>query len=236
MVVSQGGAAVEIDGKNHLIHAGTLIYLFPNHLVKQLSYTEDFLFGYLWFEFDFLSDFPLLLKADISEYVGKNPCLQLDEKDFQLVEKYYDLMVDRYQESDEYGAITKGLLFSFLLEVGRFYSGANVPVSLTRQNELTDHFFFLLHQYYREERSVLFYAGKLCISDKYLMRVLKNSTGQTFHFWVTDFIMREAKLLLRSTTISITEISERLNYPNLSFFSRTFRQYVGMTPKEFRGQ
>ena len=40
------------------------------------------------------------------------------------------------------------------------------------------------------------------------MRVLKKSTGQTFHFWVIEFIMREAKLLLRSTTISITEISE----------------------------
>ena len=56
------------------------------------------------------------------------------------------------------------------------------------------------------------------------MRVLKKSTGQTFQFWVIEFIMREAKLLLRSTTISITEISEKLNYPNPSFFSRVFHQ------------
>lgn len=39
-----------------------------------------------------------------------------------------------------------------------------------------------------------------------------------------------------TTTISITEISEKLNYPNPSFFSRVFHQYVGMTPKEFRNQ
>lgn len=88
-------------------------------------------------------------------------------------------------------------------------------VSNTRQDELTDHFFFLLHQHHKKERSVSFYADKLYISDKYLMRVLKKSTGQTFHFWVIEFIMREAKLLLRSTTISITEISEKLNYPTL---------------------
>ncbi|GKH78017.1 AraC family transcriptional regulator [Phocaeicola dorei] len=235
-IVLQGGAMIEIDGKNHLIYTGTLIYLYPNHLVRQISHTEDLLLEYLWFEFEFLSDFPLLLKADISEYVGKNPCLQLKDKERQLVKKYYDLIAERYQESNEYIAITKGLLFSFILEISRLYSGKNVSVSNTRQDELTDHFFFLLHQHYKKERSVSFYADKLYISDKYLMRVLKKSTGQTFHFWVIEFIMREAKLLLRSTTISITEISEKLNYPNPSIFSRVFHQYVGMTPKEFRNQ
>ena len=79
-IVLQGGAMIEIDGKNHLIYTGTLIYLYPNHLVRQISHTEDLLLEYLWFEFEFLSDFPLLLKADISEYVGKNPCLQLKDK------------------------------------------------------------------------------------------------------------------------------------------------------------
>lgn len=236
VIVLQGGAMVEIDGKTHLIHAGTFLYLYPNHLVRQISRTEDLLFEYLWFDFDFLSDFPLLLKADISEYVGKNPCLQLDEKDSRLVKKYYDLIAERYQESNEYIAITKGLLFSFILEISRLYSGENISVSHTRQDELTDRFFFLLHRHYKEERSVSFYADKLYISDKYLMRVLKKSTGQTFHFWVIDFVMREAKLLLRSTTLSITEISERLNYPNSSFFSRVFRLYAGMSPKEFRHQ
>lgn len=235
-VVLQGSALIEIDGKNHPLPVGTLVYLHPNHLVKRISHTDDFLLEYLEFEFDFLSDFPLLLKTDISEYVGNHPCLPLPEKDFRLVKRYYDLIAERYQEREEYPAITKGLLFSLLLEVGRLYSGRNVSASPTRQDELTDRFFYLLHQYYKEERSVLFYADKLYISDKYLMRVLKKTTGQTFHFWVTDFIMREAKLLLRATTRSITEIAEELNFPNPSFFSRVFRQWAGMSPKEFRHQ
>ncbi len=96
------------------------------------------------------------------------------------MKKYYDLIAERYQESNKYIAITKGLLFSFILEISRLYSGKNVSVSNTRQDELTDHFFFLLHQHYKKERSVSFYADKLYISDKYLMRVLKKSTGQTF--------------------------------------------------------
>lgn len=234
VLVLRGEAMVVIDEKPHLIQAGTLVYLYPNHLVRQVSHTEDLLIEYLWFEFEFLSDFPLLLKADISEYVGKNPCLQLTETDFRLVRKYYDLMAERYQMGNEYITIVKGLLFSFVLEVSKLYSGRNVPVSHTRQDELADRFFFLLHRYYRKERSASFYADKLYISEKYLMRVLKKVTGQTFHYWVMEFIMREAKLLLLSTAFSITEISEKLHYPNPSFFSRVFRKQVGMTPKEFR--
>ena len=36
-IVLQGGAMIEIDGKNHLIYTGTLIYLYPNHLVRQIQ-------------------------------------------------------------------------------------------------------------------------------------------------------------------------------------------------------
>lgn len=68
------------------------------------------------------------------------------------------------------------------------------------------------------------------------MRVLKEATGHSFHFWIMDSIIREAKLLLRSTAMSIKEISVLLNYPNLSFFSRVFRKHVGMTPSDFRYQ
>ena len=126
-IVLQGGAMIEIDGKNHLIYTGTLIYLYPNHLVRQISHTEDLLLEYLWFEFEFLSDFPLLLKADISEYVGKNPCLQLKDKERQLVKKYYDLIAERYQESNEYIAITKDCCFPLFLK-----SAGYIPVKMCR--------------------------------------------------------------------------------------------------------
>lgn len=233
-IALQGSALIEADGKNFLLHAGTFVYLNPNHLVRQFSHTNDFLFEYLSFEFDFLSDFPLLLKTDVSDYADNNPCLYLEETDFRLIKKYYDLIEDRYRAGNEYAIIIKGLLFSLIHEVGKLYSGNSTPPSSLRQNELTDRFFSLLHNYYQEKRTVAFYADRLCISDKYLMRTLKKVTGQTFHFWVTDFILRDAKLLLRSTGMSITEISDKLNFPNSSFFARFFRKHTGISPGEFR--
>ena len=64
---------VRIDGKSMLLPERTFLFLPPGHLLLRLSCTQDFLFQYLSFSFDFLSDFPLLLKADISNQVTNAP-------------------------------------------------------------------------------------------------------------------------------------------------------------------
>lgn len=229
-----GSAWVEIDGKNYPFQRGTFLCLTPGHLLCLHSSSCDLEFEYLFFEYDFLSDFPLLLKADISDKMGRIPALQLDTPSFHLLTRYYDFIVNRWNSETNQPEITKGLLFSLVLEISRIYSGQDIPVSVSRKNELAEGFFRLLHKHCKQERTTTFYAGQLCITDKYLSRVIKEVTGQTCYFWISDFIIKEAKLLLKSTQLSVTEIAERLKFPNSSFFARFFRQHTGMSPLQFR--
>lgn len=236
ITIIKGNALVEIDGKSYLLHEQSFLFLLPGHLLLQLSHTEDFLFQYLSFDFDFLADFPLLLKTDISNQAAHMPYLQMDERYFHLVKRYYDFMYDRYSDAECPKDVMKGMLFSFVIEVSRMYSGRNVSVKVSRQDELVDRFFNLLHKFCTQERTAGFYADKLYISDKHLMRSIKKQTGQTFHFWMTDFILREAKLMLKSTDETVTEIADKLNFPNSSFFAHYFRKYTGLSPVEFRNK
>lgn len=234
IIVLQGEAFVEIDGKHYTLRKGILVCLTPGHLLLKLSHSHDFLCEHLLFEYDFLSDFPLLLKADVSDKMGALPCLLLELENFSLLTRYYELISDRYHDKHCQTEVIKGLLFSFILEVSHIYSGQKVDVSLSRKHELTDGFFRLLHQYYKEERAASFYAGQLCITDKHLLRTVKEVTDNTFYFWVSDFIIKEAKLLLKSTEKSVTEIAEKLKFPNSSFFARFFKKHTGMSPLQFR--
>ncbi|MCD8318833.1 MAG: AraC family transcriptional regulator [Paraprevotella sp.] len=235
-IVLEGKAVVEINQKSHHLRKGTFLFLLPGYLLCQFPPSADFVAQYLAFEFDFLSDFPLLLKAGISHHVLNDPCLQTDEKDFSLMKQYYDLIYNRYTDSRCPAGTLKGLLFSLMLEVNRMYSGQDVRIVVSRQNGLVDNFFYLLHLHYKRERTAAFYADKLCVSDKHLMRSIKKQTGHTLHFWMTDFIMREAKLMLKSTDLSITEVADSLHFPNSSFFARAFRKYTGMSPLAFRNE
>lgn len=230
----QGDAWIEIDGNTYRLQRNTLVCLTPNHLLSRSSCSGSFRFEYLFFEHDFLSDFPLLLKAKISDKMGTMPFLSLAPPTCMLLERYYDLMLNRYRDTNCQIEIIKGLLFSFILEISRIYSGHEVEARSSRKNELADGFFRLLHAHYKAERTMAFYAGELCISDKYLSRVIKEVTGNTFHFWVSDFIIKEAKLLLRSTEISVTEIAEELRFPNSSFFARFFKKHIGISPMQFK--
>ncbi len=234
IIVLQGEAFIKIDGRDYTLRKGILVCLTPGHLLLELSHSHDFLCEHLLFEYDFLSDFPLLLKANVSDRMGTFPCLLLEPENFSLLTRYYELIADRYHHKCCQTEVIKGLLFSFILEVSRLYSGQEVDVSLSRKHELADGFFRLLHQYYKEERTATFYAGKLCITDKHLLRTIKEMTGNTFYFWVTDFIIKEAKLLLKSTEKSVTEITEELQLPNSSFFARFFRKHTGKSPLQFR--
>lgn len=234
VLVLQGRACIEIDGTTYILQKGTLINLTPGHLLLKLSLSHDFLCEYLLFEYDFLSDFPLLLKADISDKMGALPCLWLGTENFSLLVRYHKLITDRYQDAHCQIEVIKGLLFAFILEVSHIYSGQEVEVALSRKHELTDGFFRLLHHYYKVERTASFYAGRLCITDKHLLRTVKEVTGHTFYFWVSDFIIKEAKLLLKSTEKSVTEIAEELKLPNSSFFARFFKKHTGMSPMQFR--
>lgn len=79
-----------------------------------------------------------------------------------------------------------------------------------------------------------FYAGSLEVSTKHLSRTVKSQTGVSPVEWIDRFIVLEAKVLLKSSSLNIQQISDELNFPSQSFFGKYFKKKTGMTPKEFR--
>lgn len=109
-----------------------------------------------------------------------------------------------------------------------------IEVKKSRQEELFAAFIQTLALHHKQERSVAFYAGKLCVTPKYLSLLVKNVSNRTAGEWIDNYVVLEAKALLSSSTLSIQEISDRLNFANQSFFSKYFKQHVGISPTEYR--
>jgi len=104
----------------------------------------------------------------------------------------------------------------------------------SRQEEIVNKFFKLLVKNYNTERSVAFYADKLCITPKYLSTTIKQATGRSVLSWIHEIFIINSKALLKSTNKTVSEISEELNMSNDSFFCRTFKKHTGMSPLEYR--
>lgn len=99
---------------------------------------------------------------------------------------------------------------------------------------LSKEFLKQVKEHFRRERQLKFYADKLCITPRYLSRVVKESTGSSAAEWIERCVVLEARALLKSTNMTIQQISDELNFPSQTFFGKYFKRRVGMSPKEYR--
>lgn len=81
---------------------------------------------------------------------------------------------------------------------------------------------------------VKYYANLLCITPNYLNKIITQHLGMSTKQYILNRTMNEAKRFLVYTSLSITEISERLHFNTISYFVRLFRKNVGCTPSQFR--
>lgn len=92
----------------------------------------------------------------------------------------------------------------------------------------------LIDKFYREQKSVSFYAEQLHLSANYLntlcKRHLKVSATQLIH----QRLGTEAKRLLQNPNLMIKEITFQLGFADQSHFSNFFKAQTGMTPTMFR--
>lgn len=83
-------------------------------------------------------------------------------------------------------------------------------------------------------RSVL--AGQVYLSEDYITRLFIRETGRTLPVYIARRRMEKAAKLLRESTDPISKIAMEVGYSNFSYFSKTFRDYVGSTPNEYRAK
>ncbi|SEW39466.1 Helix-turn-helix domain-containing protein [Chitinophaga sp. YR573] len=78
------------------------------------------------------------------------------------------------------------------------------------------------------------YADRLAVHVNHLNKVLKETTGQTTTDIISKRVIQEAKILLKQTDWSISEISFILGYDDLAHFSNFFKKHTSLTPIGFR--
>lgn len=106
--------------------------------------------------------------------------------------------------------------------------------STTHDKDIFNRFLQLLSEQKQKRQRVSYYAHELNITSKYLSTVSKKVSGKTPMRWITDSVMQDIYVLLRESDLSVKEISNRLGFPNSSFFGQYFREEAGVTPVEYR--
>ena len=100
--------------------------------------------------------------------------------------------------------------------------------------DLYNQFIELVQKDFRQHRSIKHYAEVLNISPKYFSMLIKKVSGKSAGEWIDEYIMLEARALLKCRRYTIQQISDKLSFPNQSFFAKYFKKHTGRTPTEYR--
>ncbi|GGA13641.1 DNA-binding response regulator [Paenibacillus marchantiophytorum] len=102
----------------------------------------------------------------------------------------------------------------------------------SKHKEIVDFMTQYAHTHYAEEINLEDMSKQLYLSRNYLNQIFKKATGETFTNYVIQVRMKKAQALLAEGKYLIYEISEKVGYKNVPYFSSIFKKYAGVSPSE----
>lgn len=235
----KGRAWLNIDLEKYEITEHTQVIVPPGRILQITERSEDFMVSYFYFSKILLEEATFRLEPSFFHFLKENPCFTLPVERTRWISGLMNATEALYKEKEHLfrNLIAKNHLQSFLLDVydktHRLFTRPQLEGG-KRKEELFKRFISLIHRHCITQREVCFYANELCITSRYLSGIVQEVTGTTAKNIIDRHVILEIKVLLQSTGLSIQEISNRLQFPDQSFFGRYFKKHTGISPTHYR--
>lgn len=235
-IITNGRARVLINLIEYIFRPNYISLIAPGSIIQIIETSQDFDAHMMAIEQNFL---PVSGKEEFFAHFlqrKKNLLLPLTSTEQVQIENFITVMWDVLQEPIFRKEVIQHLLAGLLYNIEYIAKnkGQSESSPLTHQNDIFQRFISLVNTYSKTERNVSFYADKLCLTPRYLNTVIRQASQQTVMDWINQSIILEAKVLLKHSNRLVYQISDELNFPNPSFFSKFFKRMTGITPQEYQ--
>lgn len=246
--LKKGHFSVDVNLHTFEVREHSLMINVPGNIVKVSQYDEDHIdqldLVFVLISKEFMSgiqfDFGKVFQDGLN--LLHNPCIILDDFQMAVANDYMNLARKLIGAPFAYKRETIGSLLTSLTYLAADVWSKQVDEArklaldphATRPNQVFEHFLTLVSEHHNTERGVAFYADKLCLTPKYLSKLVKTASGRSAPDWIDSFVILEAKNLLKYSDLPIKEVVYRLHFPNPSVFHKFFKAHTGLTPMQYR--
>ncbi len=243
-VIVAGAATIEVNLATYRLEANSVAVMGPDCLIQVTDVDCANFDSYIFIaSTDFLRDINLDVNMLSSTRFSTAPVAvqKLSEDETSLMLRYFDLIhSNTVHNSDEkcVRSISRCLVSASVYQLMQFAlrnaAAVQVEEPRSRRYNYVKDFMAMVHRHHRTERSVSYYASRLYISPKYLSLIVKEATGRSAAQWIDEFVILEAKNLLRFSGKNVQQIAYELNFSNQSSFGKYFKHITGMSPTEYQ--
>lgn len=235
-----GSMKSQIHFLEYEIKKGDIAILQPRLMIDTKLLSEDAEIVTIGLSLDFITEYPILREFVMNNQIRWQPIIRLQPEEMKLQNELLALIQNFYHKktSSNKTQMLRHLVIVLINMISEVYSNSPNRKNLVknRTHEIIDDFYLLISKYANQERSVAFYAKKLHLTPQYLSTFLKRETGKTVLQWIDYITVLHAKTLLKSSNLSIKEISNELHFEETSIFCRYFKRVVGVSPKTYRDE
>ncbi|MCC8096760.1 MAG: helix-turn-helix domain-containing protein [Tannerellaceae bacterium] len=242
MFIKKGEAKLSINLFDFDIKCNDIITILPGSIIQLKQYSEDVKLNLILVAPDFIKN--IILPQHVFspfKFIQLNPVLNFEENDatlmFDFCSVFFQILKRLERTEKDSSTVLKNTFMSLFYTLIAAYeqkSGKSKTPALKRSDEIVGELRMLIFKYYRNERSLSFYAEKLSITPKYLSEVVRHATGKKVMDLIAGAVLLDAKAQLKSTTRTIQQISDSLNFPNSSLFGKYFKKHIVVSPKVYR--
>lgn len=239
---TKGRLQCEVNGVAHKVKAGDVLVCLPNMQLENLMVSPNYDSKIVGLSYEAAQRNMQVNRdlIDILSYVSTNPVIHLDRERQDLFLKYYAVIAHKIKNSHGYfhkeimHSLLQCTMYELFAIISPYVEYSNEGGSVKQANLLFKKFIELLTKNDGYMYPVKKYAEDLCITPKYLSSISKMVTGHTALEWIHNYTVKTIEQYLRRSNLSIKEISEKLGFPNLSFFGKFTKNHLGMSPTQYR--
>ncbi|WP_407534680.1 helix-turn-helix domain-containing protein [Elizabethkingia miricola] len=236
--ILEGRLNLHINSQLFPVEKDSIIMLPPDTELSNISGSEKINFIVFYISLDFISTYSFLEVLLASEEIKFHPVTKVELPSKKLIWSTVQLIQNYQIYSKEISTpeSVQYLLYGLLELVSKLYMPVikNKSLLQSRSQDIIKSFFLLLDKHGHLERSALFYSSQLHLSAQYLSSLIKKETGKPIKQWISYMVIKHAKELLKTTSLSIKEISNQLMFVDSSLFCRYFRRCTGITASTYR--
>jgi len=226
--------------KKVMMSKNQIYVILSDQIIQATEVSPDFKVGFMVVRRNFYNHQNHFIETiNLHNRLMEQPYFNLSEKEMQEYIRIFDMIHEkladtqhtyRMQIIQNYFQITFYNIYHLIIN----HQKVTEKPALNNNMTIYERFMKSVEEHYRMEHSVIFYANKLCLTPKYLSSVIFEMSGKHASDWIHEYIMLEAKALLKSTDMSLKNISDTLCFCTPSHFGRFFKRYTGYTPNEYK--
>ena len=249
VVCLHGKMTVTIDSTEHTLTRNQVLFLQPNCVITAYWLSDDFESRALVFSLGTIENSIYLRRKiwDNISYLRLHPIVPLSDDDLKVFRHYYGIATANLQTADDnlykqeiISHLLRSLVYEFLMLTDRIISANKEEREESHQRKQTTNddlhrrFLELLAFSRGRTRKVQDFADQLCVTPDQLTAATKAISARTALDWITEATVKAITHDLLYTQKTISEISDELDFPSLSFFGKFFKQHTGLSPRAFR--